>query len=124
MQKYADYIKQIEIDSLWSGTKHILWNLDRRVNILSCQLDRRLERIDSGKLTGVYSKIVSSLLKSLRLRNIVDRLDIRLSFQLFAHLNDLRIGHILFKHHGHDKVLLHIGGEISSHKYGEYDQSE
>ena len=35
MQKFADYIKQIEIDSLWSGTKHILWNLDRRVNILS-----------------------------------------------------------------------------------------
>ena len=35
MQKYADYIKQIEIDSLWSGTKHIKWNLDRRVNILS-----------------------------------------------------------------------------------------
>ena len=35
MQKYADSIKQIEIDSLWSGTKHILWNLDRRVNILS-----------------------------------------------------------------------------------------
>ena len=35
MQKYADYIKQIEIDSLWSGTKHILWILDRRVNILS-----------------------------------------------------------------------------------------
>ena len=35
MQKYADYIKPIEIDSLWSGTKHILWNLDRRVNILS-----------------------------------------------------------------------------------------
>ena len=35
MQKYADYIKQIEIDSLWSGTKHILWNLDRRVKILS-----------------------------------------------------------------------------------------
>lgn len=35
MQKYADYITQIEIDSLWSGHKHILWNLDRRVNILS-----------------------------------------------------------------------------------------
>ena len=35
MQKYADYIKQIEIDSLWSGKKHILWNLDPRVNILS-----------------------------------------------------------------------------------------
>ncbi len=35
MQKYADYIEQIEIDSLWGGRKHILWNLDRRVNILS-----------------------------------------------------------------------------------------
>ena len=32
---YADYIKQIEIDSLWSGTKHILWTLDRKVNVLS-----------------------------------------------------------------------------------------
>ncbi|MCI6161709.1 MAG: AAA family ATPase [Prevotellaceae bacterium] len=35
MVKYADYIKQIEIDSLWSGRKHVVWNLDRRVNILS-----------------------------------------------------------------------------------------
>jgi predicted ATP-dependent endonuclease of OLD family len=35
MQKYADYIEQIEIDSLWSGKKHILWDLDRKVNILS-----------------------------------------------------------------------------------------
>ena len=35
MQKYADYIKQIEIESLWSGKKHILWNLDPKVNILS-----------------------------------------------------------------------------------------
>lgn len=35
MQKYADYIEQIEIEALWSGRKHIVWNLDRRVNILS-----------------------------------------------------------------------------------------
>ena len=33
--QYANYIKQIEIDSLWSGKKHILWNLDPQVNILS-----------------------------------------------------------------------------------------
>ena len=33
--KYADYIKQIEIDSLWSGKKHVLWQLDPHVNILS-----------------------------------------------------------------------------------------
>ena len=35
MQKFADYIKRIEIDSLWSGKKHIVWNLDPHVNILS-----------------------------------------------------------------------------------------
>ena len=35
MQKYADYIKRIEIDSLWSGKKHIIWDLNRQVNILS-----------------------------------------------------------------------------------------
>jgi ABC-type glutathione transport system ATPase component len=35
MQKYADYIKRIEIDSLWSGKKHILWELNPGVNILS-----------------------------------------------------------------------------------------
>ena len=29
--KYADYIKQIEIDALWSGKKHILWRLDPTV---------------------------------------------------------------------------------------------
>ena len=33
--QYANYIKQIEIDSLWSGKKHILWTLDPHVNILS-----------------------------------------------------------------------------------------
>ena len=32
---YATYIKQIEIDALWSGKKHILWTLDPHVNILS-----------------------------------------------------------------------------------------
>ncbi len=35
MQKYAEYIRQIEIDSLWSGKKHIRWNLNRQVNVLS-----------------------------------------------------------------------------------------
>ena len=33
--KYADYIQQVEIDGLWNGRKHILWTLDRSVNILS-----------------------------------------------------------------------------------------
>ena len=35
MQKYADYIKTIEIDALWSGKKHIVWHLSPHVNILS-----------------------------------------------------------------------------------------
>ena len=35
MAKVAEYIKQIEIDSLWNGRKHILWNLRKDVNILS-----------------------------------------------------------------------------------------
>ncbi|MBR4898616.1 MAG: AAA family ATPase [Prevotella sp.] len=35
MQKFADYISRIEIDSLWSGKKHIVWELNPRVNILS-----------------------------------------------------------------------------------------
>ena len=35
MQKYADYIKEIEIESLWSGQRHVVWQLDRRVNALS-----------------------------------------------------------------------------------------
>ena len=35
MQKYADYIEQIEIESLWSGQRHVIWNLDRKVNVLS-----------------------------------------------------------------------------------------
>ena len=33
--KYAEYIKEIEIDSLWSGKKHIVWRLDPHVNVLS-----------------------------------------------------------------------------------------
>ena len=35
MPKYADYISRIEIDALWSGKKHIVWELSPRVNILS-----------------------------------------------------------------------------------------
>ena len=33
--KHAEYISQIEIESLWSGQHHVLWTLDKQVNILS-----------------------------------------------------------------------------------------
>ena len=32
---FADYLKEIEIDQLWSGKKHIRWQLSPRVNVLS-----------------------------------------------------------------------------------------
>lgn len=35
MQKFADYIDKIEINSLWSGHKHIVWKLRPGVNVLS-----------------------------------------------------------------------------------------
>ena len=35
MVKLADYISKIEINSLWSGQKHIVWELKRGVNVLS-----------------------------------------------------------------------------------------
>ena len=59
MQEYADYIVQIEIDSLWSGRKHIKWDLDRKVNILS--------GINGEGKSTILNKVVKSLGKSLRL---------------------------------------------------------
>lgn len=35
MQNFAKYIKRIEIKSLWSGHKHIVWDLHPGVNVLS-----------------------------------------------------------------------------------------
>lgn len=35
MEQMADYIQQIEINSLWRGRKHVVWKLNRHVNILS-----------------------------------------------------------------------------------------
>ena len=35
MVKMADYIRRIEIKSLWSGRKHVVWELHPDVNILS-----------------------------------------------------------------------------------------
>ena len=35
MTKLAQYIQKIEIDSLWNGRKHIVWQLRPDVNILS-----------------------------------------------------------------------------------------
>lgn len=53
MQKYAEYIKEIEIDALWSGRKHVKWTLDKQVNILSGANGQ-------GKST-ILNKVIKSL---------------------------------------------------------------
>lgn len=35
MEKQGEYIRRVEIDSLWSGRHHVIWNLQPDVNILS-----------------------------------------------------------------------------------------
>lgn len=35
IMKYAEYIKKVDITSLWSGRKHIVWTLRPDVNVLS-----------------------------------------------------------------------------------------
>ena len=35
MEKFADYISRVEIKQLWKGHKHIVWELDPEVNVLS-----------------------------------------------------------------------------------------
>lgn len=70
MQKYADYIEEIEIDSLWSGKKHIRWTLDRQVNILSgingVGKSTILNKVVRGLSQG--GEFPSHLLKGVRLK--------------------------------------------------------
>ncbi len=69
MQKYAEYIRQIEIDSLWSGKKHIRWDLDRHVNILSgvngVGKSTIINKVVKGLLQG--GEFPSHMLKGVRL---------------------------------------------------------
>lgn len=50
---YADYINKIEIDSLWSGRGHVVWDLERRVNVLS--------GINGVGKSTIINKVVKSL---------------------------------------------------------------
>ncbi len=64
MTKWANYIKRIEIKSLWSGRKHVVWELQPGVNVLSGKngagkstilnkLESHLRSIpSSGEITG------------------------------------------------------------------------
>lgn len=69
MQKYADYIKKIEIDSLWSGKKHIVWELSPQVNILSgingVGKSTILNKVVKGLIAG--GEFPSHMLKGVRI---------------------------------------------------------
>lgn len=57
MKKEVEYITQISIDSLWAGRKHIEWDLQRGVNILS--------GINGIGKTTILNRVLSAL-RSLR----------------------------------------------------------
>ena len=69
MQKYADYIRRIEIDSLWSGKKHIVWELNRQVNILSGSNGQGKSTILNKVVKGVSAggEFPSHMLKGVKL---------------------------------------------------------
>ena len=93
--KYADYIKQIEIDSLWSGKKHIVWDLDRQVNILSgingVGKSTILNKVIKGLKQG--GEFPSHMLKGVRLKVVPEeakwiRFDVIRSFEHKMHRAD------------------------------------
>ena len=55
--RVGEYIRRIEIDSLWSGQKHIVWELNRKVNILS--------GVNNGKST-ILNKVILRLLQAVK----------------------------------------------------------
>ena len=69
MQKYADYIKRIEIESLWSGKKHVVWDLNRQVNILSGSNGQGKSTILNKVVKGLAAggEFPSHMLKGVRL---------------------------------------------------------
>ncbi len=60
-KKVGEYIKRIEIDALWSGQKHIIWDLDREVNILS--------GVNGVGKSTILNKVVNQLLLNIKERN-------------------------------------------------------
>ena len=95
-----------------------------RVISLRRNLYGRLERVDTGKLARVGTQIAGSFFQCLFLGDISQRIDIRSCIQTLAHLQSLRVSHILFEHHLYHEILLHIGREIASHEDREDNQSQ
>lgn len=74
MTKYAKSIKRIEISSLWSGHKHIIWELRPDVNVLS-------GRNGAGKST-ILNRIVEHICTEPDKQGIVPELNLGVSVEL------------------------------------------
>lgn len=68
--KYAEYIERIEIDSLWSGRKKVIWELDRKVNVLSGVNGMGKSTIINKVVKGLAAggEFPSHMLKGVRLK--------------------------------------------------------
>lgn len=147
MQKYADYIQQIEIDSLWGRGKHILWNLNRQVNILSgvngmgksTILNKVVKGLSAGgefpshMLKGVKLKVVPSQAKWIRYdvirsfdrpllnSDMTAKLDLRLVTELDWQLFQLQRKYLDYQVNIGNRIIgvLQSGDEHASEKAAE-----
>lgn len=71
MKKTADYIRRIEIDSLWSGRHHIVWELRPDVNILS--------GVNGVGKSTILNRVVKHLLEYRNMERHLDGVDISYS---------------------------------------------
>ena len=71
MKKTADYIQKIEIDSLWSGRRHIVWQLRPDVNILS--------GVNGVGKSTILNRVVKQLLEYRELERQLDGVTITYS---------------------------------------------
>lgn len=71
MAQYAEYIKSVEIDSLWSGRRHVMWQLRPDVNILS--------GVNGVGKSTILNRVVRTLLSTKSVADI-DRLGVKLTF--------------------------------------------
>lgn len=110
MQKYADYIKKIEIDSLWSGMRHIVWELDPRVNILSGTNGQGKSTIINKVVRGLSQggEFPSHMLKGVRLDVVPE--DARwIRYDMIRSL-DSNISQALAEGEGYAKQMAAFGG--------------
>lgn len=57
-KQIGEYIQCIEIESLWSGKKHVVWNLHRNVNILS--------GVNGVGKSTILNRVIQKLLQALK----------------------------------------------------------